>query len=292
MGFFKNLRLFDFQLHKHPWLSMVAIMFTTIISIIISSNLLFGLIGIAPDSQTGNFAQPLLFHILTGFIIAPLILHLPKGKRTYRQYLGDIGIVGDQPVIKLVLLGLSCYFFLAISQASASIIYRFFEGKPITLNFIQGVITISEDASSLLATIPSIFEEVAFRGIVLTVFLSRYSERKSIIFSSIGFSLMHLMNLAMDRELVWVLGQLIWSVTIGMFYGYVFVRTRSLLPSMIVHYLSNAFIGSLTGYMQNNAPAGTEALYGITLTLGIIPTVLMIIWARFFITQWMNVHNR
>lgn len=275
-----------YQLHKHPWLSMVAIMFSTIISIIISSKLLFGFLGISPNSKISNFTQPMLFHILTGFIIAPLILHLPKGKRTYRQYLRDIGLSGEQEVIKLVLLGLSCYFFLAISQASASIIYRFFEGNPITLSFIQGVITISEDASSLLATIPSMFEEVGSRGIVLTVFLNSYSERKSIIYSSFGFGLMHIMNLLNGRELVWVVGQVIWASIIGIFYGYVFVKTKSLVPSMMVHYLSNAFIGSLTGYMQSSASARTEALYGVILTLGIVPTVLMIIWARFFLEKW------
>jgi membrane protease YdiL (CAAX protease family) len=280
-----------YQLHKHPWLSMLAIMFTTIISIIISSKLLFGILGISPNSKISNLTQPMLFHILTGFIIAPLILHLPKGKTTYRQYLRDIGLSGEQEVIKLVLLGVSCYFFLAISQASASIIYRFFEGNPITLSFIQGVITISEDASSLLATIPSMFEEVGSRGIVLTVFLNSYSERKSIIFSSIGFSLMHLLNLAMGRELVWVIGQLIWSFTIGLFYGYVFVMTRSLLPPMIVHYLSNAFIGSLTGYMQSSASTRIEALYGVILTLGIVPTVLMILWARYFISEWLDIKD-
>jgi membrane protease YdiL (CAAX protease family) len=99
---------------------------------------------------------------------------------------------------------------------------------------------------------------------------------------------MHLSNLAFGRELVWVMGQLIWTFTIGLFYGYVFVRTQSLMPSMIVHYLSNAFIDSLTGYMQSNASTGTEALYGITLTLGVVPTVLMVLWARFFISKWLS----
>jgi len=214
MEFLRNLRLFEFQLHKYPWLSMVAIIITSIISIIISSTLLFGLIGLPPYSKISNFTQPMLFHTLTGFIIAPLILRLPKGKTTYSAR--------------------------------------------------------------------------GFRGIVLTGFLSKYSDRKSIIFSSIGFSLMHLLNLGMGREFVWVMGQLVWTFIIGLFYGYVFIETRSLLPSMIVHYLSNAFLGSLTGYMQSNASTGTQALYGITLTLGIIPTVSMFIWARFFITQWLH----
>ena len=38
---------------------------------------------------------------------------------------------------------------------------------------------------------------------------------------------------------------------------------------------------------QINASAGTEVLYGITLTLGVVPTVLMVLWARFFISQWL-----
>jgi membrane protease YdiL (CAAX protease family) len=190
---------------------MAAVMSTTLISIIISSNLVFGLIGLSPDSKTSNFIHPILFHIITGFIIAPLILHLPKGEKPYREYLHDIGLIGDHPVFQLVILGLSCYFFMAVSQASASIIYRFFESKPITLSFIQEILTISEDASSIIATIPSMFEEVAFRGIILTVFLSKYSERNSIFYSSIGFSLMHLLNLAMGREFVWVMGQLVWT---------------------------------------------------------------------------------
>jgi membrane protease YdiL (CAAX protease family) len=76
---------------------------------------------------------------------------------------------------------------------------------------------------SVLVSFPSIFEEVAPRGIALTVFLSKSSERKSIIFSSIGFGLMHVLNLTMGRKLVWVVGQVIWAFTIGLLYGYVFV---------------------------------------------------------------------
>lgn len=120
-----------------------------------------------------------------------------------------------------------------------------------------------------------------FRGIVLTVFLRRYSERQSIAFSALGFGLIHLLNLAMGREPVWVLGQVLWAFCIGLFYGYVFVRTGSLLPSMIVHYLGNAFIGSLTGYMQARASVEVQALYGILLSLGLVPTALMILWTCF-----------
>ena len=102
------------------------------------------------------------------------------------------------------------------------------------------------------------------------------------------FGMIHLLNLASGRELVWVLGQVVWAFTIGLFYGYVFLRTKSLLPSMVVHYLGNVFIGSLTGYLQSRASIEIQALYGVVFSFGVIPTTLMIFWTRFFTSKWFS----
>ena len=279
-----------FQLCEHPWLSLLAVMVTSILSIFLSGTLIFGLLGLSDNSPTVQFAQGMSYHILTAFIFAPFVLRLPKGKTTFGQYLDDIRLSRIQPFVRLVLLALSCYVILALSQAAASLVYRISEGLPINGNFVRQILDLSGDlppgSPSLLVSFPSIFEEVAFRGIALTVFLSKYSERKSIIFSSIGFGLMHVLNLAIGRELVWVMGQVVWAFTIGLFYGYVFVRTQSLLPSMIVHYLGNVFISSLTGYMQSRASIEIQALYGVIFSLGIVPTTLMILWTKFF-SRWL-----
>jgi membrane protease YdiL (CAAX protease family) len=280
-----------FRLYEYPWLSLLAVMMTSALSIILASIVIFGLIGLSGDSPSGQFAHQMSFHILTAFILAPFVLRLPKGKRTFRQYLDDIGLSRVQPFIRLVLLALSCYVILALSQAAASLVYRLFEGQPINGSFVRQVFDLSGDlppgSPSLFVSIPSIFEEVGFRGIVLTVFLSKYSERKSIIFSSAGFGLMHLLNLTSGRDLVWVMGQVVWAFTIGLFYGYVFVRTRSLLPPMIAHYLSNVFIGSLAGYMQSRASIEIQALYGVIFSFGVVPVTLMILWTRFFTSRWL-----
>jgi membrane protease YdiL (CAAX protease family) len=267
------------------------VMVTSVLSIILSAIVIFGLIGLPDDSPAAQFAQGMSYHILTAFILAPFVLRLPKGKRTFGQYLDDIRLSRMQPFVRLVLLALSCYVILALSQVAASFVYRLFEGQPIDGSFVRQVFDLSGDlppgSPSLLISIPSSFEEVAFRGIALTVFLSKYSDRKSIIFASIGFGLVHALNLVMGRELVWVMGQVVWAFTLGLFYGYVFVRTRSLLPSMIVHYLGNVFIGSLTGYMQSRASIEIQALYGVIFSLGVVPTTLMILWTRFFLSRWM-----
>lgn len=278
----------EFRLYEHPWLSLLAVMMTTVFSIGLTGTVIFGLIRLPGDSATVQFAQGMSYHILTVFILVPFVLRLPKGKRTFRQYLDDIGFTRVQPFVRLMALALSCYIILALSQVSASFVYRFSEGLPIDRNFVRQVFDLSGDIPSILVSIPSAFEEVAFRGIILTAFLNKYSERKSIILSSLGFGLMHLLNLTNGADLVWVMGQVVWAFILGLFYGYVFVRSRSLLPPMIVHYLGNVFIGSLTGYMQSRASIEIQVLYGVIFSLGIVPTTLMILWARFFSSRWLS----
>lgn len=277
-----------FQLCEHPWLSLLAVMVTSVFSIGLTGTVIFGLLGLPGTSPTIQFVQAMSYHILTVFILIPFVLRLPKGKRTFRQYLDDIGLSRMQPFIRLVLLALSCYVILALSQVTASFVYRLSEGLPINGSFFRQVFDLSGDIPSLLLSIPSAFEEVAFRGIVLTVFLSKYSERKSIIFSSLGFGLMHLLNLTNGADLVWVMGQVVWAFTIGFFYGYIFVRTRSLLPPMIVHYLGNVFISSLVGYIRTRGSIEIQVLYGMIFSLGIVPTTLMILWTRFFSSRWLT----
>ena len=285
-----------FHLYEHPWLSLLAMMLTTVFSILLSGIVFFGILKLPDYSPTVQFGQAMSFHILTGFILAPFVLRLPKGKRTYRQFLDDIGFTRVKPFFRLVLLALSCYIILALSQVATSLIYRLSQGLPVTATFILQVLDISGDlppvSAGLFVTIPSMFEEVGSRGITLTVFLKKYSELKSIIFSSLGFGLLHLLNLLNGADVVWTLGQVIWAFIIGLFYGYVFVKTRSLLPSMIVHYLGNVFIGSLTGYMQASASVETQVLYGVTLSLGIVPVTLMILWTKYFTSKWLTTDNR
>jgi membrane protease YdiL (CAAX protease family) len=284
-----------FQLSQHPWLSLLAVVATSIFSMALAGSVFFGLIGLSDNLPAAQFAQAMTYHILTVFILVPFVLHLPKGKRTFRQYLDDIGLSRVHPFFRLALLGLSCYIILALSQVAASVIFRLSEGLPLNGGFFRQVFDFSKDlppgSPSLLISFPSIFEEMVFRGIVLTVFLSTYSERKSIIFSSAAFGLMHALNLLNGADLVWTMGMVVWGFIMGLFYGYVFVRTRSLLPAMIVHYLGNVFISTLVGYLQVRASIEVQALYGVILSLGVVPVTLMILWTRYFTSRWLPESN-
>ena len=81
-------------------------------------------------------------------------------------------------------------------------------------------------------------------------------------------------------------GQVIWASIYGLFFGYLVVRTGSLLPAMIVHYFGNAFMGSLTSYVQALASPEIQAVYGVIFWFGLIPTTLLILWVQFFATKW------
>ena len=156
---------------------------------------------------------------------------------------------------------------------------------------LKSVLDVSGDlpprSLSPLYSLPSAFEEIGFRGVILTLFVASYSKSRSILISAGAFAIVHLLNLASGREPIWVFGQLGWAFCMGTFYGYLFVRTGSLIPPMLVHYLGNVFIGSFAGYMQASASVELQVLYGLTFSLGIIPVTVMVLWVRFFTRNWL-----
>jgi membrane protease YdiL (CAAX protease family) len=75
-----------------------------------------------------------------------------------------------------------------------------------------------------------ILEEVLFRGIILDGFLNRYKPGKAIFWSALLFGLFH-MN-------PW---QSIPAFLIGLLLGYVYLKTRSLIPVIFIHIINNSF---------------------------------------------------
>ena len=279
-----------FQLAEHPWLSLLIVALAEAVGQIVAGVLIVGLFKQPRDARATQFAISLLGHVLVLFVLVPFVLGLPGGKPSYGAYLDAIRLTRVRPVARLLLLGLSCYLILALCQASGVFIYRALEAKPVTGAFVRGVFDLSGElppkSLGWLVSLPTALEEVAFRGVLLSVFLRAYPERPAILFTALGFGAIHILNLASGRETVWVVGQVAWAAILGLFYGFVVVRSDSLLPAMVVHYLGNLFVGSLTAYLQTNAPLTTQVLYGISFTFGAIPTVLMSLWVVAFTTLW------
>ena len=115
---YKRTEKRKFRLCEHPWLSLLAVVTASMFSIFLCGTVLFGVLRLPDDAAPVQFAQQMAFHVLTGFILAPFVLRLPRGKRTFRQYLDDIGLSRVRPFARLVLLALSCSAILALSQAA------------------------------------------------------------------------------------------------------------------------------------------------------------------------------
>jgi membrane protease YdiL (CAAX protease family) len=121
--------------------------------------------------------------------------------------------------------------------------------------------------------------------VILAAFLRVYDQPKAILFSALCFGLWHILSL-LDGNPVWTAGEVVWAAVLGLFYGYVTLKTGSLLPAMMVHYLGNLFVSATNAYIQTNASIQAVAVYGIVFTFGIVPMILMILWTRLFTTRW------
>jgi membrane protease YdiL (CAAX protease family) len=279
-----------FQLYQHPWFAMLAVMLSWIVCLFIFQRIVFGLFKQTPGAQSIVFTTVLLAHITLLFLIVPFVFRLPEGKRSFKAYLDAIRLSRVQPFFQILLLALSCYLIQAICQIGGVLVYRALQDLPVNWAFlhIEYHLTklVPSGSWSWLEPFTSIFEEITFRGVVLSVFLLRYSKPKAILFSSIGFGAMHLLNLTGGKEPSWVLGQVAWSIIFGLFYGVVVLKANSLWPAMLIHYLSNLFIYPLTAYIQVNASVQTQTMYNLIFFFGFIPTTLMILWVLLFTKIW------
>ncbi len=78
---------------------------------------------------------------------------------------------------------------------------------------------------------PAIIEEVGFRGLVLPWLLNAFGPWKALVFSSGLFMVLHFS----------LLGSL-YLFLVGMLLGWVWLRTRSLYPPMLIHFLHNVMV--------------------------------------------------
>ena len=97
---------------------------------------------------------------------------------------------------------------------------------------------ISYFAEALItASAPAIFEEVLFRGIFIYNLKKKgHSDMECLMISSLLFSAIHFTNI-LGLDLLSVVLQLVYSFAVGMVLAAVYLKNRSLLQIMFVHFL-------------------------------------------------------
>ena len=281
-----------FYLNRKPWLFAFLISLTWAILNVLAVIALSLILHLGDYTQVPPQWASLLSYILTIFIVAPFVLGFPGKEHNFGNYLSEIRLTKMQPLLGLILLGLSCYLIMALSQAAGVLAYRLMQGLPVDMSFIRSSFVLANElpphSASWLISLPSIFEEILWRGVILAAFLRIYDQPKAILYTALCFGLWHIVTL-LNGNPVLTAGNIVWAAILGLFYGYITLRSRSLLPAMMVHYLGNLFVSAINAYIQANASNLSVAVYGVVFTFGIIPTILMILWTRFFTTHWPSI---
>jgi membrane protease YdiL (CAAX protease family) len=219
------------------------------------------------------------FMMLLWLLVVPKSLRLPNGKEKFSSYLRSVkliapGIRSSKFLIK-ILLAITCtgiYFFSF--WLFGSILGEF------TLNLpaIFGPPGFSSGSFSfgylifVIMLIPGIWEEWGFRGVILSLNSRKYSNIWALIISSVTFGLLHFTNILSGQHWITTIFQVLYAAEIGFLFGYIFLKTNSLLPSIIIHYLFNSF-GQLFFYSTIFYNEVSAILY-LTFAVGLVPTAL------------------
>ncbi len=233
------------------------------------------------------FFQFILAFSLTAllwFIVVPRGLKLPK-KESFREFSRTIGLSTFRPLWRNIFLGVSSIIILGISIL---LFGNIFGTWFLDWNILFGnpsIITGLGWFLFILVLIPGIWEEVAFRGVILNLQLKKYSNRTSIILNGVLFGLFHLTNLILGANLFLTLMQTIYASCIGITFAYIYIKTKSLLPCILAHYLLDSvgqlflipFMVSISSYLD-------LALF-LIFGLGFIPMILTIALTKLIIKK-------
>jgi len=278
-----------YRFSDHPWVSYFHQSLLLILAILITAAVINSL-GVPQEAPWRHLIVPTIPHLVILFVIAPFVLQIPYEGRSFAQYLRDIRLSNIQPLVPLLLLGISCTLIMLLSIFGTSILFRISQGGSLNGVFLRNLVhNLNRDlpprSLSYVVTFPAIFEEVG-RGIWLALFRKKYSEKMTIVITGLTFGFFHFINLIGGNDPVFVIRQVIFGCFVGLFYGFLVLRVNSLLPAMIFHYLVNVMMGSCGWYLSHSGSSVDQVLFGILNMVVVTP--VLILWVKFFAEKWVE----
>jgi uncharacterized protein len=195
--------------------------------IVILGMLLFSPLKLLLDNLMGEEASMLIYYILSigvPFWIVFTIRKKQTGNSSFNWNMKDKGI------IPFIMVGAIALLFGIVTPLSSLIPMP----ESVKELFLELVRHIGIFSFLLMVVAAPILEELIFRGIILEGLLNRYSAVKSILLSSFLFGFVHLNP--------W---QFVTGFILGIFIGWVYYRTKSLVYPIIIHATAN-----LTGFLM------------------------------------------
>ena len=128
----------------------------------------------------------------------------------------------------------------------------------------------------MVAVMAPIFEEIIFRGFILNGLLKNYSPTKAILWSATLFGIVHLNP--------W---QFIGAFIIGAVIGWLYWKTNSIIPGMLIHFVNN-FSASMVMIYADDANATTQQLFGgeNSYYIAYTTSALIVITSFFFLKKY------
>jgi membrane protease YdiL (CAAX protease family) len=199
-------------------------------------------------------AKPYLYTInlfvilMIYFFIIVFILRIPYDNISILKSLKEKNLSKYKALPIILGLGIVVGFVFLVFLLFSSFIASMITEGELVLDF-RFLWTTSGFSNFLYkALIPGIWEEVAFRGIVLVLLMKKYSKKISLIINSVLFGFYHIVNLINlwgatnpYAILINVAFQVVYATAAGFVFAYLFMKTESLIPSILSHYLLDAF---------------------------------------------------
>ena len=263
-------------LKSNIWI-MILLILTIYAAILVGGNLVMAVLGAPPVA--------IFFVIFTllglfWFLLVPLVFKIPQKYESLKHFFRDIKFSKVKPLFLTLGLGLITAA-ITIGCVTLSSTIATINGGDFTVNAKQYF----QESGYLIyySLIPGFWEEVAFRGVILVLLLKVYSRTKAIIIDGLIFGFFHLVNMMVLgvytlETIAPVLFQVLFASALGMFFAYMYVKTNSLLPVIICHYLIDAVI---TMFIPEAVPNSyifltIHALIG----MGVLPAILnsLLVW--------------
>jgi len=131
----------------------------------------------------------------------------------------------------------------------------------------------------LLAVVPAVCEEFAFRGFILSAMQHGHSDRSAILLSALLFGFLHV--------LMSIFQQLFNATLLGLVLGLLAVRSGSILPGILFHVMNNGLAVSM-GYANDDVKGwmarwlyrdADKALYqGWIVVAGTLASLVLLTW--------------
>ena len=138
---------------------------------------------------------------------------------------------------KNLFLGIKLGFFILFSGFIQFLIYLYLNmNTPFSINLFPIV------GSIFYSFAIGFYEEIFMRGLLLQNLVKNYKNGvyKALVISSLIFGLAHLINI-IHAPLFDTIVQVIYSITAGLLFGAVFIKSKNLLSLIILHSVFNLF---------------------------------------------------